>query len=145
MAVWTEPRPSFLSFLDFSFYNAPTPFICLFLKPKSSNSDKIRTIKPENETENAFFQFQFVVTTSITTITPFLKFETLNQVYMCKQKIENIEVLQKMVNVSDNSLLTQKLCWNLCDNLHESIKVRFFEWLVVVENKLKSENINGKV
>lgn len=54
-----------------------------------------------------------------------------------KCKVENILILQKMVNISDNSLLTQKLCWNLCDNLHESIKERLYEWLIKVESKNK--------
>lgn len=56
---------------------------------------------------------------------------------MDTKKTENIEILQKMVNLSDNSLITQRLCWNLCDSLHESIKARFFEWLIKVENKNK--------
>jgi hypothetical protein len=54
---------------------------------------------------------------------------------MDNRKPENIEILQKMVNLSDNSLLTQRLCWNLCDSLHESIKKRLFEWLIAVEKK----------
>ena len=56
---------------------------------------------------------------------------------MNSNKVQNIEILQKMVNVSNNSLITQRLCWNLCDSLHESIKQRFFEWLIVVENNKK--------
>jgi hypothetical protein len=53
------------------------------------------------------------------------------------EKIENIEILQKMVNISDNSLITQRLCWNLCDGLYSSVKQRFYEWLIKVEGKKK--------
>lgn len=62
---------------------------------------------------------------------------------MDKEIAENILIFQKMVNVSNNSLFTQQLCWNICDSLNDDVKIAFYKWLVLAEKKLNNNSQHG--